>query len=90
MKLETLQEAKYVNPKIEQLKKVLDDNKPKEGYLIKWRDGDDVYTIERIHFQTDEEGDFIAVTFVEKEDWVSFDPQELADGIEIYQMKRIG
>ena len=90
MKLETLQEAKYANPKIEQLKKVLDDNKPKEGYLIKWRDGDDVYTLEQIHFQTDEEGDFIAVTFVEKEDWVSFDHQELADGLEIYQMKRIG
>lgn len=91
MKLETLREAKYVDPKWEQLQKFLTDNKPSEGYIIAWYEKQDKieHIVNHINFERDEEGEFLAVTFADNDDWVNFTPKYFFNGVKVYKTKRV-
>lgn len=88
MKLDTLQEAKYANPKVIQLKRYLTNGAPKEGYFIMVQD-DEKLIVNSIYFESDEDGEFISVTFVNGEDTVPYTPDYFFDNVEVYQAKRV-
>lgn len=96
MRLQTLQEAKYANPKIEQLKKFLQGGPGgggpltvKDGFLLKFKDSAGEATVESLSFERDEEGEFIAVTFIGDDDWHSYRHTYFFHNIEVYKTKRV-
>ena len=88
MKLDILQEAKYANPKLTQLQRFLNNEVPKDGYIIMFQD-DEKHIISSIYFENDEDGEYVGVEFVDSEDAVAYNPDYFFDNVEVYQAKRV-